>query len=113
MTTHREISFFRGDPLHIRATVFDRDGAPLDLNGAIVKWGLMGELAELLLALGIGSGIRILDARAGLCLVTVPTDAIPPGRYTDQLLVTASGDVSTVCTGTIVCREAPLARTSR
>lgn len=110
MTTHREISFFRGDTLNIRGTVLDLEGQPLPLvEGVVVEWAIMNEEREVVQKLDLSNGISVINANDGLCLVRINTLAVQPGRYFDQLRVVVAGDVSTVCSGSIVCREAPLA----
>ncbi|MEJ0015715.1 MAG: hypothetical protein WDN25_03965 [Acetobacteraceae bacterium] len=96
-----------GDTVRLAFTAYDSDGTtPLDLAGATIKWQLArDEAGPALISKQTGSGITVTNAAGGTFVVAIaPADtaAITAGGYYHETQVTdASGNVSTVATGSI------------
>lgn len=104
---HPSQTFKTGDTWEIQGNLSYADGTPFNLAaGCSLQWGIEPAAGgSLVLELTLGSGITVLDAANGICLITVPpvqSSAIPVGSYVDQLQATdPSGYVSTQWTGPI------------
>jgi hypothetical protein len=105
---HPPAAPMRGDTWKIAGTLFNADGTAFNLTGASLEWKLVDANGNTVLDFSLGSGIAVVNAAAGTCLITVTSTqsrAIAVGDYTDQLRATAvSGDIDTMWTGTIEVR---------
>lgn len=96
---------YNSDTWEIQGNLSYADGTPFNLAaGCAIKWGIEPAAGgSRNLELTLGSGITVLDAANGVCLITVTpvqSAAIPVGSYLDQLQATdPSGYVSTQWTG--------------
>lgn len=106
MNIHRPETFTVGDTWELQGTLTYADGSPFNLAaGCNILWAIENSGGTVVLELSLGSGIEVLDATAGTCLVTVlpsQSDAVPVGIYTDQLQATdPTGYVSTQWQGVV------------
>lgn len=105
---HGPAALMRGDTWKIAGTLYNADGSVFNLTGAALEWKLVDANGAPVLDLSLNSGIAVVSAAAGTCLITVTSmqsAAIAAGAYTDQLRATAvSGDIDTMWTGTIDVR---------
>lgn len=98
--------FEQGDTWQIKGILSYGDGTPFNLGaGCSIQWGLQNSAGQLALDLSLNSGITVLDAANGICLITVTpvqSEAIAVGQYTDQLQATdPTGLVSTQWKGPV------------
>ena len=111
MTTfHPPENFKQGDTWPIQGNLAYADGTPFNLGaGCSIGWRLEDSQGNVILSLSLGSGITVLDATAGTCLITVApsqSSGIGVGSYTDQLqAIDPNGYVSTQWQGTINARK--------
>src|SRR5262249_12446931 len=106
MRAHKAETFVESDTWEIQGVLHYADGTPFNLGaGCNIVWGMKDSTGSVVLELSLGSGIVVLDATAGTCLITVSpaqSQAIGAGNYTDQLQATdPTGYVSTQWTGPI------------
>lgn len=101
-----DTNFHIGESITIEATCLDADGAPIDLTGATIAFRLASRTAHLLDAT-MGSGVSMLDAKAGKCRIVISpamqlAAAVPPGDHLYELrVITAAGAVTTQAEGAI------------
>jgi hypothetical protein len=111
MTTfHPPENFKQGDTWEIQGNLHYADGTPFNLgDGCTIGWIMEDSAGTQVLSLTLGSGITVLDAAAGTCLITVPPSLsanVGVGTYTDQLqAIDPAGYVSTQWQGTINARK--------
>lgn len=106
-TTGQNFAMWAGDDIELDAAILDDNGAPLNLTGATLRWGLAA-LATPGLALvrkdSIAGGIAITNAAGGLATVAIggaDTETLN-GRYLHQLQVTdGSGETATLAVGLV------------
>lgn len=105
------LDYFVGDTVGIRAT-FTLDGAVYSLAGCALTFRVYDETttpAATVWDRAIGQGIAVLDAAAGLALITPSTlesAALVAGRtYTARAVLTdAGGAIITTATGYLIAR---------
>jgi hypothetical protein len=106
-TIHPQENVKTGDTWQFKGILSYADGTPFNLGtGCNILWGIEPAAGgSLVIELSLGSGITVLDAANGICLITVPpvqSAAVPVGSYVDQLQATdPTGYVSTQWTGPI------------
>ncbi len=106
MKVHPPEYFTESDTWEIQGNLAYADGTPFNLGaGCAISWGLKDSTGAVVLELSLGSGIIVLNAAGGICLITVApsqSEAVGVGAYTDQLQATdPSGYVSTQWAGPI------------
>ncbi len=106
MKIHPPLYFVVGDTWPIQGNLAYADGTPFDLGaGCSIQWSLEDSAGNTVLSYALGTGITVLDAAAGTCLVTVPpadSATVAIGAYVDQLqAVDPTGLVSTQFTGPV------------
>lgn len=106
MKVHKPEFFDMGDTWELEGRLAYADGTPFNLNpGCAIQWALQDSTGSNVLSFVLGSGITVLDANGGICLITVPpieSAGILVGQYTDQCRATdPNGYVSTQFQGTI------------
>lgn len=110
MLTHKTEYFEVGDTWEIEGRLAYADGTPFNLNaGCAIEWAIEDSAGTTVRSATLGSGITVIDANGGVCLVTIQANQsamIPVGNYTDQLRATDPGGyVSTQWTGPIVAKR--------
>lgn len=106
MLTHRTTFQDAGDTWQTQGDLLYADGTPFNLSaGCAIQWELKDDTGSTVLSLSLGSGITVLDAAAGTCLITltpVQSGALAVGKYTDQLrAIDPDGYVSTQWQGVV------------
>lgn len=108
--TDQHVSIVSGDTVHLTVTVTDAQDNTVDLAGASVRWALSSrrDSTPTLTKSTSNGGVTITDAAAGEFRVELdPSDtASLSGSWTHEAEVTdASGNVSTVLSGSVSIRE--------
>lgn len=103
---HQNAELYAGDSAELEIALTDEEGAALDLSGATLAWKLARTPhAAAEVSKASGSGISISGSTATVALDDTETADLL-GDYWHQLVVTdASGNVSTLATGTITFRK--------
>jgi hypothetical protein len=108
-----DFTLYQGDTRRIVVTVQDAAGQPVGLVGVAAKWQAAPGTADrfsptAVITKEIGAGIEITDGVAGeLTISLAPEDTAGlTGTYYHELQITdASGDITTVLTGTMTVRR--------
>jgi len=104
-TQHADQELPAGDAWTIAGTLLDTNGAALDLTSATLEWTLIDMNGNLAIPDDSATITIQTPPTAGLISITVPsaiTEGLLPGRYTDALRVTISGNPDTIWTGSIL-----------
>lgn len=101
-----DITMFAGDTKTLQVTVKDENGDAVDLTGASIRWQASRSVNKRPADLekSVGDGITITDATAGRFDVTLDsadTEDLRGDFYHEAEVIDASGNVSTVFTGTL------------
>lgn len=103
MLKHPPKRIVRGDTVRIDGQLFEADGVPMVLrNVDSIEWTLIDENRAVVLSGTLDDIIEVTDATDGHILIKIPpsaSQALPVGRYIDQLRVTMYSVVTTMWEG--------------
>lgn len=104
--TGQNFEIYQGDTKQIIITVYDEDGAILNLTGYNINWVMYKSTTkELILSKSLGSGITVPTPSNGQIVIDflpVDTENVIPNTYLHECEISTSPtDVSTVTTGAV------------
>ena len=100
-----------GNTRMIVARVTNRHGAPIDMDGAYVKWALLRDVnGEDKLIVKETGGMGITLGASHFVVVLEPEDTmdLEPGRYYHEGFMELDGDYSTACRGRVTLEPVAL-----
>ena len=108
--TGQNFTMWSGDTKVLEVTITDSDGAAVDLTGATISYVLQRNVnsAAATISKTTDDGISITDASGGVFQITLDasdTASLSGSYYHECQITDASGNASTVFTGTVTMKD--------